>query len=115
MIGGWASPRAGLDAVEMRKIPSPRRESKPWTPIVQPVASRYTDWVTPILIYKVENNFCQVQFYQYVILISNEIYVNPNTEVFIFLQICESSFERSLFLDKHFAMTMHKYASRFNF
>jgi hypothetical protein len=27
-----------------RKIPSPRRESNRRTPIVQPVAQRYTDW-----------------------------------------------------------------------
>jgi hypothetical protein len=33
-------PRAVLDAVVKRKIPSPRRESKPRTPIVQPVAQR---------------------------------------------------------------------------
>jgi hypothetical protein len=31
-------PRAVLDAVVKRKIPSPRRESNPKTPIVQPVA-----------------------------------------------------------------------------
>jgi hypothetical protein len=43
-IGGWVSPRAVLDAVERRKIPSPRRESNPRTPIVQPVAQSYTDW-----------------------------------------------------------------------
>jgi hypothetical protein len=43
-IGGWVGPRAVLDAVVKRKIPSPRRESKPRTPIVQPVAQRYTDW-----------------------------------------------------------------------
>jgi len=30
--------RAVLDAVVKRKIPSPRRESNPSTPIVQPVA-----------------------------------------------------------------------------
>jgi hypothetical protein len=30
-------------AVVKRKIPSPRRESNPRTPIVQPVAQRYTD------------------------------------------------------------------------
>jgi hypothetical protein len=41
-------PRAVLDAVVKRKIPSPRRESKPRTPIVQPVAQRYTDWETSI-------------------------------------------------------------------
>jgi hypothetical protein len=31
-------PRAVLDAVVKRKIPSPRRKSNPRTPIVQPVA-----------------------------------------------------------------------------
>jgi hypothetical protein len=43
-IGGWVGPRAVLDAVVKRKIPSPHRESNPRTPIVQPVAQRYTDW-----------------------------------------------------------------------
>jgi hypothetical protein len=42
-IGGWVGPRAVLDAVMKRKIPNPRRESNPRTPIVQPVAQRYTD------------------------------------------------------------------------
>jgi hypothetical protein len=37
-IGGWVVPRAVLNAVVMGKIPSPRRESNPKTPIVQPVA-----------------------------------------------------------------------------
>jgi hypothetical protein len=37
--------RAGLDAVEKRKIPSPRRESNPGTSIVQPVAN----WATSVL------------------------------------------------------------------
>jgi hypothetical protein len=36
-------PRAVLDAVVKRKIPSPRRESNPITPIVQPLAQRCTD------------------------------------------------------------------------
>jgi hypothetical protein len=40
-LGG---PRAVLDAVVKRKIPSSSRESNPRTPIVQPVAQRYTDW-----------------------------------------------------------------------
>jgi hypothetical protein len=35
-------PRAVLDAVVKRKIPRPRGESNPRTPIVQPVAQRYT-------------------------------------------------------------------------
>jgi hypothetical protein len=43
-IAVWVGPRAVLDAVVKRKIPSPRRESNPRTPIVQPVAQRYTDW-----------------------------------------------------------------------
>jgi hypothetical protein len=42
-IGVWVGPRAVLDAVVKRKIPSLRRESNPRTPIVQPVAQRYTD------------------------------------------------------------------------
>jgi hypothetical protein len=40
---GWVGPRAVLDAVVKRKIPSLHRESKPRTPIVQPLAQRYTD------------------------------------------------------------------------
>jgi hypothetical protein len=44
--GGWAGPRAVLDA----KIPSFRRESNPRTPIVQPVAQSYTDWDNTALI-----------------------------------------------------------------
>jgi hypothetical protein len=43
-IGGLMAPRAILDAVVKRKIPSPRRESDPRTPIVQPAVQRYTDW-----------------------------------------------------------------------
>jgi hypothetical protein len=35
-------PRAVLDAVVKRKIPSPCRESNPRTPIVKSVAQRYT-------------------------------------------------------------------------
>jgi hypothetical protein len=42
-IGGWVGLRNVLDAVVKRKIPSPRRESNPRTPIVQPLAQRYTD------------------------------------------------------------------------
>jgi hypothetical protein len=42
-IGGWVGPRAVLDAVVKRKIPSPRRKSNLRTPIVQPIAQRYID------------------------------------------------------------------------
>jgi hypothetical protein len=48
-IGGWVGPRAVLYAVVKRKIPSPRRESNPRTPIVQSVAQRYTDWAITAL------------------------------------------------------------------
>jgi len=37
-IEGWVGPRAILDVVVKRKIPSPHQESNPRTPIVQPVA-----------------------------------------------------------------------------
>jgi hypothetical protein len=37
-IGGWVGPRAFLDAVVKRKIPSSSRESNPRNPIVQTVA-----------------------------------------------------------------------------
>jgi hypothetical protein len=36
-------PRAVLETVVKRKIPSPRLELNLTTPIVQPVAQRYTD------------------------------------------------------------------------
>jgi hypothetical protein len=39
-MGGWVSPIAVLDTVVKEKIPSPRRESSPRTPIVQPVMAR---------------------------------------------------------------------------
>jgi hypothetical protein len=42
--------RAVLDAMVKRKIPSPRRESNPTTPIVQPIAQPYTDRAITALI-----------------------------------------------------------------
>jgi hypothetical protein len=38
-----AGARAFLNTVVKRKILSPRRESKPRTTIIQPIAQRYTD------------------------------------------------------------------------
>jgi hypothetical protein len=49
-IRGWMGPRAVVDAVVKRKIPSPCQESNPRTPIVQPIAQRYTDWAVTALI-----------------------------------------------------------------
>jgi hypothetical protein len=48
-IGGWVGPSAFLDAMVRRKTSSPCRESSPRTPIVQPVAQRYTDWAITAL------------------------------------------------------------------
>jgi hypothetical protein len=49
-IGGWVGPRAVLDVVVKRKIPSPRWEWNPLTPIVQPVVVQSSlvnvSWVT---------------------------------------------------------------------
>jgi hypothetical protein len=42
-IGGWVGPRAVLDAVVKRKIPSPHQESNPRILIIQPVAQHYTN------------------------------------------------------------------------
>jgi hypothetical protein len=42
-IGGWVDPRAILDTVVKRKISSLCQESNPRTPIVHPLAQRYTD------------------------------------------------------------------------
>jgi hypothetical protein len=51
-IGDCVGPRAVLDAVVERKIPSPRRESKPRTPIIQPLCTEFirtrkrsSDWL----------------------------------------------------------------------
>jgi hypothetical protein len=41
-IGGWVGPRAILDMVVKRKIPSLHQKSNPRTPIVQPAAQHYT-------------------------------------------------------------------------
>jgi hypothetical protein len=48
-IGVWVDPKAGLDMVSKRKIPSSRQEYNPDHPIVQPVASCYTDRAIPAL------------------------------------------------------------------
>jgi len=44
VIGGWVGPRAGLDTVSKREIPSNRGESNLDHPINQPIASRYMGW-----------------------------------------------------------------------
>jgi hypothetical protein len=41
-IGGWVGPRTVLDVVVKRKIPNPRWELNPRTPIIQPITQHYT-------------------------------------------------------------------------
>jgi hypothetical protein len=43
-IEDWVGPRAVLDMVAKRKIPSLHKELNPRTPIIQPIAQCYTDW-----------------------------------------------------------------------
>jgi hypothetical protein len=50
-IGDWGGLRAVLDAVVKRKISSLRRVSNPRTPIVQPIAQRYTDWAAVVSLF----------------------------------------------------------------
>jgi len=47
-IGGWVGPRASLDMVVKRKIPSPQWEMNPRTPIFQPIAQCYIDWAVVV-------------------------------------------------------------------
>jgi hypothetical protein len=52
-------PRAVLDAVVERKIPSPRQESNPRTPIVQPVAQSSNERAIKALTTSLHNSeFC---------------------------------------------------------
>jgi hypothetical protein len=55
-------PRVVLDAVVKRKIPRPRRELNPRTPIVQPVAQRYLNYVKHFSMICYIINFCRVWF-----------------------------------------------------
>jgi hypothetical protein len=64
-IGGWVDPIAVLDAVVKRKIPNPRRESKPRTSIVQSVAQRYTDWAVTTLLIKFQQNWSKQEIKHY--------------------------------------------------
>jgi hypothetical protein len=48
-IGGWVDPRAGLDDMEKWKFFNLPGLDLPPLLVVQPVASRYTDWAIPAL------------------------------------------------------------------
>jgi hypothetical protein len=46
-IGGWVDPRAGLDDMEKWKFLTLAGLELPTPMVVQPIASRYTDWAIP--------------------------------------------------------------------
>jgi hypothetical protein len=46
-IGGWVDPRVGLDYMEKWKFFTLPGLELPLPLVVQPVASRYTDWAIP--------------------------------------------------------------------
>jgi hypothetical protein len=50
-IGGWVDPRAGLDDMEKWKFFTLSGLEVPLPLVVQPVASRYTDWAIPAHIF----------------------------------------------------------------
>jgi hypothetical protein len=50
-IGGWVDPRATLNDVEKRKFLTLPGDSNSDPLVVQPVASRYTDYVIPAPLY----------------------------------------------------------------
>jgi hypothetical protein len=65
-IGGLS--RARLDSVENTKISRPHRKSNP---IIQPVASRYTDWAIPALFEYNNVKILQLQQNAYLYLHNN--------------------------------------------
>jgi hypothetical protein len=50
LIGGWVGPRAGMDNVEKRKFLTPQGTQNSDPSVVQPAASRYTDYAIPALV-----------------------------------------------------------------
>jgi hypothetical protein len=54
-IGGWVDPRAGLDDMEKWKFFTLLGLEFPSPIVVQPIASRYTDWAIPALVRKNSN------------------------------------------------------------
>jgi hypothetical protein len=59
-MGGWVGPRALLNAVVKRKVPSPHGESNPRTPIVQPIA--YS-------LYRCKHSVTRIKFKNYILTV----------------------------------------------
>jgi hypothetical protein len=66
-VGGWVGPRSVLDAVVKRKIPSPRREPNPGTPIIQPVVHLFWRYVS--CMHRMWSYYYYYYYYYYYIII----------------------------------------------
>jgi hypothetical protein len=110
-IGGWVGPRAVLDAAVKRIIPGPCRESNPTTPIVQPVAQRYTDWAITALIvlrYPVTNSVKCLYLTEWRLKISRGLYVQ-----LFFLLVTADKFTMNIFWSVLAAVLQTKHISWF--
>jgi hypothetical protein len=85
-IGGWVGLRTVLGAVVKRKIPSPRREWNHRTPIVQPVAQRYTNWAITALILSEEGTILAIEPRT-----SQKLSKNSNRQITLFRGLSASS------------------------
>jgi hypothetical protein len=94
-IWSWVGPRAVLDAVVKRNIPSLRWESNPRTPIVQPVAAHYSNWAIT----------ASTNFNDYAFLVFNLLLISRCT--LFLLTALASIFSRDLVLK--FSLCLAKY------
>jgi hypothetical protein len=116
-IRGWVGPRAVLDTVVKRKIPSPRRESNPRTPIVQPVSQSSTDWaggrgVVKFTCVEKGKNIITVACYSAngifippCVIFSGTTYRNVNTQAEFTGRVCSCSDRFRLWEWRHFSRT----------
>jgi len=74
--------RAVLDVVVKRKIPNPRQESNPRTPIIQPTVQHYTEYL------HINIGFGNQWLQEYVIIYADVLLIE--------LQICECGFNTHL-------------------
>jgi hypothetical protein len=94
-IGGWVGHRAGMDAV-VKRIPSPHRKSKPRTPIIQPLAQRYTDWAKKKRTLEMRNDRHHTYFlllrprFRIVILICTKFSSKATNQLSIYAALCLS-------------------------
>jgi hypothetical protein len=76
-------PRAILDAVVKRKIPSPRQESNSRTPITLTVTQRYTDWANRALFMPLYKSI----IFLFLLLVSSSLTLPFRNFLFLFLNV----------------------------